>query len=145
MDPVSPGGSLQAIWAFRSVVLPKGGTGVHPQPHGALAANVLAHQFRGECSPGWEGNGYPSCRSLFSFSWLPQCPRWRGQLKKSLLIHVQGSVGQTTWLLSNHHHCHSRRHHLWHLYNLVVYQIATVYVIVLVEAQIPALMELGQI
>lgn len=93
-----------------------------------------------------DGKGMGTHRATaYSLSWLPQCPRWRGQRKKRLLIHVQGSVDRTTWLLSNHHRCHRPRHPLWHLYNLVLYQTAIVYVVVLFEAQIPALMELGQI
>lgn len=44
--------SFPAIWACLSVVLPKRGVGVYPQPCGALAANALAHQFRGKVLTG---------------------------------------------------------------------------------------------
>lgn len=51
----------------------------------------------------------------------------------------------TPWLLFNHQHYHNHHHHLWHLYDLMVYQIATIDVVILFESEIPAMMELGQI
>lgn len=50
--PLLTGGSVPAIWACLSVVLPKRGVGVYAQPCGDLAANVLAHQFRGKVLTG---------------------------------------------------------------------------------------------
>lgn len=44
---MSTGRNFQAIWASLLVVLPKGDISVPPQLHRGLAANALAHWFRG--------------------------------------------------------------------------------------------------